>query len=395
MTNDGYVITPGKKELTPQMLAGYKILVIANASTNSESTISAFTSEECECVKGWVKSGGSLLLVTDHEPFGSASADLAKPFGVEMTCRVASDQENETGNGLLFSRENLQIGNHPIMAGRDESERVNRVLTFTGQSLKGPPESWQLLRFSETAFKWNNDNPSAQKNDDPKDQIDPNLGRWGMSRFGIEVRQRACRRHGRSGRTVRSNHRWKPAGPIWNERSRLRQSQNGDQHHSLAVAFDRPRRLRPAGGGCTPRGFGPARLPSTDQHVPPSPMSVRLATLCASENTRNGQKKLRSETRGINPAGSLSRAFASDINSRNHRVDKGSRWPRAIHHQVRDPAGINPRAGSARSFCRCAACQGLPTRVLAAALRLARRRPRVLRPHRRPRLRGSPACIFR
>jgi hypothetical protein len=174
ITNDGYVITPGEKAFTPEMLARYQILVIANASTDSESTTSAFTSEECECVKEWVKSGGSLLLVTDHEPWGSASADLAKPFGVEMTCRVASDQENETGNGLLFSRENLQIGNHPIMAGRDDSERVNRVLTFVGQSLKGPPDSWQLLRFSETASKGGNDHPSAQKNENPTAPIDPN-----------------------------------------------------------------------------------------------------------------------------------------------------------------------------------------------------------------------------
>jgi hypothetical protein len=174
ITNDGYVITSGKKAFTPEMLAACQILIIANATTNSESTASAFTPEECECVKEWVKSGGSLLLVTDHEPFGSASADLAKPFGVEMTCRVASDQEHETGNGLLFSRENLQIGNHPIMAGRNDSERVNRVLTFTGQSLKGPPESWQLLRFSETASKGRNDNSFAQKNENPLDQIDPN-----------------------------------------------------------------------------------------------------------------------------------------------------------------------------------------------------------------------------
>lgn len=123
--NDGDDITPDEKAFTPEILAGYQILVIANASTNSGSATSAFTSDEYECVKEWVKSGGSLLLVTVHEPFGSASADLAKPFGVEMACRVAWDPETHTGNGLLFSRENLQIGNHPIITGRDDSERVN------------------------------------------------------------------------------------------------------------------------------------------------------------------------------------------------------------------------------------------------------------------------------
>ncbi|HEX5445382.1 MAG TPA: hypothetical protein VFW87_16270 [Pirellulales bacterium] len=40
---------------------------------------------------------------------------------------------------------------HAITRGRGESERVNRVLTFTGQSLLGPPGSVALLRFADTA----------------------------------------------------------------------------------------------------------------------------------------------------------------------------------------------------------------------------------------------------
>jgi hypothetical protein len=173
ITNDGYVITPGTKSFTSDLLAGYEILLIANATTNGQETTSAFTPEECDCVKEWVKAGGSLLLVTDHEPYGSASVELAKPFGVRMGCSAASDQENETANGLLFSRENLQIGNHPIMLGRDPSERVDRVLTFSGQSLKGPQGSWQLLRFSEKATKSNNGNQLAQKNDEQNNGLDP------------------------------------------------------------------------------------------------------------------------------------------------------------------------------------------------------------------------------
>ena len=174
MTNDGYVIRPGVSAFTPELLSECQILIIANATTNSESTTSAFTSEECDCVKEWVNSGGSLLLVTDHEPYGSGSADMAKLFGVEMTCRVAFDDENETENGLLFSRENLQIGNHPIMTGRSDSERVNRILTFTGQTLKGPPDCWQLLRLSDSAVKGGGGNPQDQENEDQESQRNSN-----------------------------------------------------------------------------------------------------------------------------------------------------------------------------------------------------------------------------
>ena len=52
---------------------------------------------------------------------------------------------------LIFSRVNRLIGEHPILTGRDGSERVDRVLTFAGQSLKGPRGSVALLKLSPSA----------------------------------------------------------------------------------------------------------------------------------------------------------------------------------------------------------------------------------------------------
>jgi hypothetical protein len=151
ITNDGYRVVPNKESFTPERLAGHAILVIANASADSGAAKSAFTTAECDSVQNWVKAGGALLLITDHEPFGSASDELGKRFGVEMSLRVTADAANETQHGLLFSRDKNQLGDHPIMTGRDESERVDRVLTFTGQSLLGPPGSAALLKFANTA----------------------------------------------------------------------------------------------------------------------------------------------------------------------------------------------------------------------------------------------------
>ena len=162
IASDGYRVTPNKDLLTDEGLAGHDLLIIANASVgrggrpgpdDSETTASAFSEAECESVRKWVEEGGALLLVTDHEPFGSASAELGKQFGVEMSLRVASDRANESADGLHFLRERNHIGDHPIMQGRSERERVNHVLTFTGQSLKGPPGSVALLKFSDTAIE--------------------------------------------------------------------------------------------------------------------------------------------------------------------------------------------------------------------------------------------------
>ena len=156
MTNDGYRITPNTKSFTAEMLAAYEILIVANAlgaewTNDGEAAKSAFSSAECEAIEAWVRGGGALLLVTDHEPFGSAADELAKRFGVSMSKLTTSDPANQTDGGLLFAREKGLIGDHPIMRGRDASEQVNRVLTFTGQSLLGPPDSVALLKFADTA----------------------------------------------------------------------------------------------------------------------------------------------------------------------------------------------------------------------------------------------------
>ncbi len=87
-----------------------------------------------------MRGGGSLLLITDHEPFGSGSEELGKRFGVEMSLRVAARRGQRNGQrSVVLSREKHQLGDHAILRGRNASERVDCVLTFTGQSLKGPP----------------------------------------------------------------------------------------------------------------------------------------------------------------------------------------------------------------------------------------------------------------
>ncbi len=135
------------------MLSKCQILLIANApGQGNDGVSSAFTSDESKAVEQFVKEGGSLLLITDHPPFGAGSAELAQKFGIDMSLGVAHDPASETGNGLLFSRDKNQLGDHPIINGRNASERINRVRTFTGQSLKGPPGSTDLLKLADTAF---------------------------------------------------------------------------------------------------------------------------------------------------------------------------------------------------------------------------------------------------
>jgi hypothetical protein len=158
MTNDGFLVSSNTRPLDSQTLGRCEILVIANASARSEEQTgrgsrSAFTDAECSAVQLWVWTGGALLLITDHEPFGSASEELARRFGVLMNTSGTADSANEdqkTG-GLIFARESGLIVDHPITLGRDPSERIDRVQTFYGQALIGPVGSTGFLRFADSA----------------------------------------------------------------------------------------------------------------------------------------------------------------------------------------------------------------------------------------------------
>jgi hypothetical protein len=134
-------------------------MVIANALGAEEmddagADASAFTEEEIQAVYDWVKSGGALLLIADHAPFGAAAAALGTKLGVDMSKGYTHDPANSSPGApslLIFSRENKLLATHPITEGRNEKERINRVLSFTGQSLKGPEDSFSILKLSDTA----------------------------------------------------------------------------------------------------------------------------------------------------------------------------------------------------------------------------------------------------
>ncbi len=160
MANDGYHVVPNRAKFTNDALKGCNVLVIANAlgaedMGSSDAAKSAFTDAECDAVRDWVEHGGSLLLITDHAPMGSAALSLGKRFGVGMSTVTTVDPANAAPDrgpaSLIFSRENTLLADHPITLGRDDSERVNRVQTFTGQSLKGPEGSVAFLKLGDTA----------------------------------------------------------------------------------------------------------------------------------------------------------------------------------------------------------------------------------------------------
>jgi len=161
ITNDGYQVTPNKVPFSTESLTGFDVLVIANAGASqvaaADRSKSAFTDVECDAVRDWVRSGGALLLIADHAPAGAAAAILASRFGVDMSKGFTADPLNYErialdASWIRYTRANKSLADHPITRGRDVSERINSILTFTGQSLKGPKESTALLLLSPSAY---------------------------------------------------------------------------------------------------------------------------------------------------------------------------------------------------------------------------------------------------
>lgn len=159
--SDGYQVVINRKPFTKASLSTFKILVIANAlgaedEDEEGADRPAFTEEESDVVRDWIRGGGALLFIADDGPFGSAAQILAKRLDVDMSKGFTvdpanSEKESKNLGWILYSRENHLLADHSITKGRNDSERVNRVMTFVGQSLKGPEGSDAFLKLADTA----------------------------------------------------------------------------------------------------------------------------------------------------------------------------------------------------------------------------------------------------
>jgi len=145
LSADGYRVRASAARFSPQALTGVDVLVIANARSSSPGA-SGFGADEIAAVRNWVSQGGSLLLISDHAPFGTAASRLAEAFGVNMGVGyVATQVGRGVSSQIHFGRS--QLGNHPILSG------IRSVQSFTGQSLSVPPGGTALLVLPSDALE--------------------------------------------------------------------------------------------------------------------------------------------------------------------------------------------------------------------------------------------------
>lgn len=148
LNSDGYHVILNEQALTPELLKDVRILYISAAQKPG------FTESEMLAVKKWVDGGGSLLLMADHAPIGDAVHEFAQKFGFEISGGETNDVSaafDKDPSHIVFSRDNHLIADHAITNGRGKKERLEKVVAFSGQSVKGPRGSQAFLRLSSTA----------------------------------------------------------------------------------------------------------------------------------------------------------------------------------------------------------------------------------------------------
>jgi len=153
LRNDGYVLNPGISEITEKLLGTCKIFVTSVPTSKNKQ--SAYSKEEIQILKNWVKEGGSLLLITDHMPDPPAIVELAAAFGIEViNGYVLNEAPNEDPGPIYFKRIDGTLADYPITNGRNKAEKINTITSFTGCALKAGEDFIPLMTFGPYKTSW-------------------------------------------------------------------------------------------------------------------------------------------------------------------------------------------------------------------------------------------------
>jgi len=149
LERDGYRVLSYAGIFEKKELKKGKILVISNAlnETNVDDwylpTPSAFTEKEIKILNRWVKRGGNLFLIADHMPMAGAAGDLAASFGFGFNNGFAMDTLNR--GPAFFRVRDHTLHESPVTRGRDSTEAVHQVVSFTGQAFTIPGKATPVL----------------------------------------------------------------------------------------------------------------------------------------------------------------------------------------------------------------------------------------------------------
>ena len=159
MENDGFKVIRGQSPFTNQLLAQVNVVAIASLGFPSQIPISL---TEIQILNNWVTKGGSLFVITDHDNL--AIDELLHSVGVEtqeinvthdsLHGRFREDGVTINPGNIFFSQTDKLLGNHSILRGRNDAEKIKFVQTYAGRTVIGPSGSTPLLLLSNSAIDY-------------------------------------------------------------------------------------------------------------------------------------------------------------------------------------------------------------------------------------------------
>jgi len=178
--NDGYQPIIDSGVFTSAYLANYQMVFITPAmpfklsSKREVTTEITFTPDELTALKNWVRSGGSLIMLSEHAPIDKSMTPLFNTFGIQLSIGAVYDTVNcdttikipnfetilqfTSSNGLLNK-------DHPLTTGANKNEIVDNIETYTGSALTGEGFN-NIFKLAPSAAikKWSGSLPSGGGN---------------------------------------------------------------------------------------------------------------------------------------------------------------------------------------------------------------------------------------
>jgi thiol:disulfide interchange protein DsbD len=156
LKKDGYVVKRAKTKITIDILQSSAIFVIADAQPpKKRGDPPTFSQKEIDILNSWVRGGGSLFLITDHMPDPAAIKELAVSFGIEVNNGYVLNRYFSGGERpLVFKKSDGSLSDHPVTTGRNPSEKVQSIATFTGSAFKAGPNFQPIMVFGPNRRSW-------------------------------------------------------------------------------------------------------------------------------------------------------------------------------------------------------------------------------------------------
>jgi len=167
LSDHGFTVRQDTGLITRRSLEGVDVFHTSNALAPENidnwalPTPSAFTPDEIRVLLGWIREGGSLLVVIEHMPFGGSYHALATALGLDVSNGFAVDATLlsgyspdiiSTAGELLFHRREGSLSDHPILNTRMPFGTIDHLATNTGSAFRLPAQGLSLITFNSNVI---------------------------------------------------------------------------------------------------------------------------------------------------------------------------------------------------------------------------------------------------